>query len=125
MRWHKHAARSPAPALSHCSNAFPTLSVVPCLAVYREIRKEQTCDDRCVSHSMMRTEDEVSRDSRGGSRRFSELMDALRSDANIVGGVATVSEEKTDVNSGSIVMILKHAQGCPQATSCQCARCTA
>ena len=74
---------------------------------------------------MMRTEHEVSRDSRGCSLRFSELMDALRSDANNVGGVATVSEEKTDVNSMSFVMILKHAQGCPHATSSQCARCTA
>ena len=76
-------------ALSHCSNAFPTFSVVPYLAANREIRKEQTCDD--ISHSMIRTEHEVCRNSRRGSLRFVELMDTLRSDANIVGGVATVN----------------------------------
>ena len=44
-----------------------------------------------------------------GSLPFAELMGARRPDANIVGGVKTVNEEKTDVNSVSNSNMLKDA----------------
>ena len=102
---HKHAARSPVLPLSHCSNAFPTSTVVPCRYTERFARNRHVTTARHDPNGPR----SVSRYQRGGSLPSADLMGARRPDVNIVGGVATVNEEKTYVNSISISNMFKDA----------------